>query len=115
MEEAAQVLEIETFIPMLLQNPELSESKSRLKRVVLIGDHNQLPPVVQNQSLQKHSHLDQSMFARFVRLGVPTIDLDLQGRCRPDLAALFNWRYKNLRNLPQVSTLPEYRLANAGF
>lgn len=64
MEEAAQILEIETFIPMLLQNPVLDaaaaasgvgEAKSALKRVVLIGDHNQLPPVVQNQALQKYT------------------------------------------------------------
>jgi superfamily I DNA and/or RNA helicase len=66
MEEAAQILEIETFIPMLLQNPVLDaaaaasgvgEAKSALKRVVLIGDHNQLPPVVQNQALQKYAFL----------------------------------------------------------
>lgn len=47
MEEAAQILEIETFIPMLLQNTEEKEG-SRLKRVILIGDHNQLPPIVKS-------------------------------------------------------------------
>ena len=41
MEEAAQVLEVETLIPMLLQNTEAVDG-SRLKRVVLIGDHFQL-------------------------------------------------------------------------
>ena len=46
----SQVLEVETFIPMLLQPSQ--EGKSRLKRVVLIGDHNQLPPVVQNMAIQ---------------------------------------------------------------
>jgi hypothetical protein len=35
MEESAQILEIETFIPMLLQKAE--DGHSRLKRVVLIG------------------------------------------------------------------------------
>lgn len=52
MEEAAQVLEIETFIPMLLQKSEDGSNgrTSRLKRVVLIGDHHQLPPVVKNVS-----------------------------------------------------------------
>eukprot|EP00664_Eupelagonemidae_sp_cell27_P010170 gene10170-1388_t len=44
MEESAQVLEVEALIAMLLQQPG-DMGESRLKRVVLIGDHNQLPPV----------------------------------------------------------------------
>lgn len=94
MEETAQILEVETFIPMLLQNPDPVSGKSRLKRVVLVGDHHQLPPVVQNMVFSKYSHLDQSMFLRFVRLGIPTIDLNMQGRMRPELSALWSWRYK---------------------
>ncbi|KAF3962916.1 hypothetical protein CMV_012634 [Castanea mollissima] len=37
MEESAQILEIETFIPMLLQRQE--DGYARLKRCILIGDH----------------------------------------------------------------------------
>lgn len=114
MEEAGQILEIETFIPLMLQKPDLDEAKSRLKRVVLLGDHNQLPPVVKNQSLQKYARLDQSLFARLVRLGVPTIDLNAQGRSRPSLAALFTWRYKQLGSLSHTAAGP-YVKANAGF
>ena len=134
MEESAQILEIETFIPMLLQNTEEKEG-SRLKRVILIGDHNQLPPIVKSITLpiflllpfqfifdqksdmafQKYSHLDQSLFARFVRLGVPTIDLDMQGRARSSIAELYNWRYKSLGNLPNTLKEPEFLNANAGF
>ena len=33
---------------MVLQNPDPATGRSRLKRVVLIGDHHQLPPVVKN-------------------------------------------------------------------
>lgn len=51
---------------------------ARLKRVVLIGDHHQLPPVVKNMAFQKFSHLDQSLFTRFVRLGTPYIQLNAQ-------------------------------------
>ena len=35
----------------LLQQPE--RGVSRLKRVVLIGDHHQLPPVIKNHAIQK--------------------------------------------------------------
>lgn len=53
--------------------------------------------------------------ARFVRLGVDTVQLDKQGRARPALAALYSWRYKNLGNLDLVQTNPMYQLANAGL
>jgi intron-binding protein aquarius len=36
MEEAAQILEIETLIPILLQNTDSVEGRSRLKRIVLL-------------------------------------------------------------------------------
>lgn len=93
VEEAAQMMEIEAFIPLLLQRGEADEgrsmSASRLKRVCLIGDHHQLPPVIKNMSFAKYSNLDQSMFARLIRLGVPYIQLDRQGRARPEIAALY--------------------------
>lgn len=115
MEEAAQILEIETFIPLVLQEKSSDlDSAHELKRVVLIGDHNQLPPVVRNMAFQRYAHLDQSLFARFVRLGVPTIMLDAQGRSRPSLAALFNWRYPSLGDLPVVLHEPQFLQANAG-
>lgn len=53
MEEAAQVLEVETVIPMLLQPASEVVGSGRLQRVILIGDHHQLPPVVKNMALQK--------------------------------------------------------------
>ena len=69
---------------------------ARLKRVILIGDHHQLPPVVKNMAFQKHSHLDQSLFTRFVRLGMPYLQLNAQVSpskprlCR-DLMAAILW------------------------
>merc|ERR1719398_612100 len=113
MEESAQILEVETFIPMLLQNAE--RGVSRLKRVMLIGDHHQLPPVVKNRAFQKYGHLDQSLYARFVRLKTPTVDLNLQGRARPDIAKLYSWRYKDLGNLPRVLQDDRYKHANLGL
>ncbi|XP_066599155.1 RNA helicase aquarius [Prorops nasuta] len=113
MEESAQILEIETFIPLLLQNPQ--DGYNRLKRWIMIGDHHQLPPVIKNMAFQKYSNMEQSLFARFVRLGVPTVDLDGQGRARPSICNLYNWRYKKLGNLRHVENSPEYLVGNAGF
>ncbi|CAG0914886.1 unnamed protein product [Notodromas monacha] len=113
MEESAQILEIETFIPLLLQNP--IDGHNRLKRWIMIGDHHQLPPVIKNMAFQRYSNMEQSLFSRFVRLGVPTVDLDAQGRARPSICSLYNWRYKKLDNLPHVHSSPEYLVANAGF
>ena len=113
LEEAGQVLELESFIPMLLQvgkrsNGDVQSVSSvegcRLKRVILLGDHNQLPPITQSVSLARVTNFDQSLFARLIRLGVPHIQLDAQGRCRPSLASLFAWRYPGLSNLPCVTT-----------
>ncbi|RVW89793.1 Intron-binding protein aquarius [Vitis vinifera] len=105
MEESAQILEIETFIPMLLQRQE--DGYARLKRCILIGDHHQLPPVVKNMAFQKYSHMDQSLFTRFVRLGIPYIELNAQGRARPSIAQLYNWRYRELGDLPYVKEAGE--------
>merc|ERR1719264_2112239 len=113
MEESAQILEIETFIPLLLQTPE--DGVNRLKRWIMIGDHHQLPPVVKNMAFEKFSNMEQSLFTRFVRLGVPTIDLDAQGRSRPSICSLYNWRYKALGNLPHVLNHRDYQTANPGF
>nr|POE63774.1 intron-binding protein aquarius [Quercus suber] len=64
MEESAQILEIETFIPMLLQRQE--DGYARLKRCILIGDHHQLPPVVKNMAFQKYSHMDQWLIEQII-------------------------------------------------
>lgn len=79
----------ESSVP--LQNPE--NGHNRLKRWIMIGDHHQLPPVIKNMAFQKFSNMEQSLFTRFVRLGVPTVDLDAQGRARPRLAYLHWVKY----------------------
>lgn len=112
VEEAAQILEVETFIPLLLQDSQAG--MNRLKRVILIGDHHQLPPVVKNTAFQQYGNMEQSMFTRFARLGVPALQLDRQGRARPSLAKLYNWRYGNLQDLEKVKS-DSYTKANAGF
>ena len=113
MEEAAQITEIENFIPFALQRPR--DGDLPLQRIVLCGDHLQNSPIVQNLAFRQYANLEQSLFQRLVRLGVPAIHLDRQGRARPSLAALYKWRYERLDDLPSVLQGPEYRRANAGF
>lgn len=114
MEEAAQITEIENFIPLALQKPD-EKGRLPLKRVILCGDHLQNSPIVQNLAFRQYANLEQSLFLRLVRLGVPAIMLDKQGRARSSLAELYKWRYTNLGDLPIVSTSAEYTRANAGF
>ncbi|KAL9586971.1 MAG: hypothetical protein Q9212_000573 [Teloschistes hypoglaucus] len=113
MEEAAQITEIENFIPLALQNPK--DGQLPLQRVVLCGDHLQNSPIVQNLAFRQFANLEQSLFLRFVRLGVPTITLDYQGRARASIAELYKWRYPTVKNLPTVLTDAQYLRANAGF
>ena len=110
MEEAAQITEIESFIPLTLQRPKNDDNP--LQRIVLIGDHHQNPPVIQNAALKQ---MEQSLFTRLVRLGVPAIQLNAQGRSRPTIANLYRWRYNSLSDLPIVLQDEKYTLANAGF
>ncbi|KAI0024915.1 P-loop containing nucleoside triphosphate hydrolase protein [Xylariomycetidae sp. FL0641] len=113
MEEAAQITEIENFIPLAMQKPK--DGQMALQRVVLCGDHYQNSPVIQSLAFRHYANLEQSLFSRFVRLGIPVITLDQQGRARPSIAALYQWRYPNLGNLAHVESLKEFQTANAGF
>ena len=113
MEEAAQVTEIESFIPSALQN--MKNGELPLKRMVLCGDHLQNSPIIQNLAFRQYAHFEQSLFLRLVRLGVPVITLDQQGRCRQSIAELFRWRYKQLGDLPVVESVEEFKKANSGF
>ncbi|KAJ5309076.1 hypothetical protein N7508_004455 [Penicillium antarcticum] len=112
MEEAAQITEVESFIPNALQN--MKNGELPLRRVVLCGDHYQNSPVIQNMAFRQYAHFEQSLFLRLARLGVPVINLDKQGRARSSIAELFRWRYKELGDLPVVEA-GEYQQANAGF
>ncbi|CEJ03230.1 hypothetical protein RMCBS344292_17218 [Rhizopus microsporus] len=68
--DADQVLEIENYITLLLQ-----ENESNLERIVLMGEDKQIS-VVDDTVFNKYGNLSQSMFRRFIRLGVPVIRLD---------------------------------------
>ncbi|KAK2863709.1 hypothetical protein FQN49_004072 [Arthroderma sp. PD_2] len=113
MEEAAQITEIESVIPCMMQKTK--NGIFPLKRIVLCGDHLQNSPIIQNIAFRQYANFEQTLFLRLVRLGVPTINLDQQGRARASIAELFKWRYEKLGNLPTVENQEEFKLANAGF
>ncbi|KAI9915112.1 hypothetical protein PsorP6_007511 [Peronosclerospora sorghi] len=131
MEEAAQISELDSFVPLLLACSKKSDliedddnTCSGLKRLVLMGDTKQLPPVVKSLALKHYAHYDQSLFARLLRLGVPHIVLDRQGRSRSKLADIFRWRYDDLisdekenalGDLSCVNMQPKFQASNPGF
>ncbi|KAI3949344.1 hypothetical protein MKW98_023281 [Papaver atlanticum] len=72
----AQILDFETSISMLLQSCE-------------------------EHGFPEYSHVDHSLFARFVRHGIPYIELNAEGRARP--------------NTCQLCESKQFSTANAGF
>ena len=106
IEEANQLLEVESIVPLLLQ-----KNKS-LKKLILIGDYNQLGPVLNFQSLTKASNFDMSFYKRMIRLNSDFIKLNFQGRSRSEIADLYRWCYPDLKdlNLDQV-----FHQDNMGF
>ena len=117
MEESAQILEIESLIPLTMQG-----NFSSLKRFVMLGDPNQLPPIIQSSVVKSNSNLDMSMFTRFIRNNNPFITLNAQGRSRSEIVDLFRWRYKDLSDLEIVNKFEEtnphfkytYQFVNVG-
>lgn len=119
MEEAGQILEIETAIPLLLQSSTNSlddeNTGNQVKRVILLGDHAQLPPIVKGLAFQNYGNMECSMFDRLIQLDVQTITLDRQGRARPKIADLYRMRYPTLQDLPKVQESEEYLSSNTGL
>ena len=113
-EESAQIMEIESFIPLTLQNSRFAGKLPRLKRVIMLGDDNQLPPIIKNTNYQKLSNLEQSLFTRLLRLNTPHVKLTHQGRCRQNILELFQWKYEKLMSMPAVFN-GEYDMMNCGF
>ena len=115
MEEASQMLEIEGFIPMTLQPLDIDTGISHLERVIMIGDHRQVAPAVRNAALDKYANLEQSLFSRLIRLGVPSIQLDVQAQVRSSIANLYRWAYPQLKDSKSVSAEKPFSEANPGF
>lgn len=76
IDESTQSAEPECMIPLVLG----------CKQVVLVGDHQQLGPVIMNKKAAK-AGLNQSLFERLVILGCSPIRLNVQYRMHPCLSA----------------------------
>ena len=79
VEEAGEILEPHTLTAMT----------SETKQLILIGDHKQLRPKVNNYELTIEKgegyNLNMSLFERLVLAGVPHTTLNLQHRMRPEI------------------------------
>lgn len=75
VDEATQACEPECLIPLVLG----------AKQVVLVGDHQQLGPVIMNKKAAK-AGLSQSLFERLILLGLRPIRLQVQYRMHPCLS-----------------------------
>jgi regulator of nonsense transcripts 1 len=75
IDESTQSAEPECMIPLVLG----------CKQVVLVGDHQQLGPVIMNKKAAK-AGLNQSLFERLVILGESPIRLQMQYRMHPCLS-----------------------------
>jgi len=96
VEEAAEVLE-SNFIATL---------QPTLEHIILIGDHKQLRPNLEEHHLKRNNNFDVSIFERLVNNLAPLVVLGQQNRMRPEFAELLRVAgiYPHLKDSPRVST-----------
>nr|GAT60754.1 predicted protein [Mycena chlorophos] len=85
-----------------------------IKQVILIGDHKQLRPKVNNYELTVEKgrgyELNRSMFERLVLEGYPHRTLEKQHRMRPEISAFIReLTYPGLIDAPSTSNRPNLR------
>lgn len=109
-EEAGEVLEAHMLTSLL----------PSVEHIILIGDHQQLRPQIQNYALSRESNvgqqysLDISLFERLVQLDddsggrIPFCTLETQRRMHPSIAQLVrDTLYPRLQDAPSVGDYPE--------
>ena len=101
VEEAGEILESHT----------LTSLNTNTKQLILIGDHLQLRPKVNNYALTVEKgngyNLNQSLFERLVRAGVPHSTLQKQHRMCPEISSLVrHLTYPDLLDAPSTLNRP---------
>lgn len=100
VEEAAEILE--SHLVAIL--PE------KTKQIILIGDHKQLSPCINNYVLEKSFNFGVSLFERLVNNGMPYVTLNVQHRMKPSfLELLVPHIYDNITSSPKVNDLESIR------
>lgn len=103
MDEAAQATELSAIVPILLRGS---------ARLVLVGDHCQLPPTIQSLEAETRG-LSVSLYSRFVGQGVEPFFLNTQYRSHPKIAEFSANAFYG--GLLQSGVDPEKRPAPKGF
>jgi hypothetical protein len=104
VEEAGEILESHILTAMT----------PNIKQLILIGDHKQLRPKVNNFALRVEKgdgyNLDQSLFERLVLAGVSHTTLNRQHRMRPEISTLVrNLTYPELEDAANTKKRPRLR------
>ncbi|KAF2205315.1 P-loop containing nucleoside triphosphate hydrolase protein [Delitschia confertaspora ATCC 74209] len=98
----------------ILESHILTALTRKTQQLILIGDHKQLRPKVNDYALTVEKgegyNLNQSMFERLVLSGVPHTTLHQQHRMRPEISALVRQlTYPELRDAPKTQNRPALR------
>ena len=98
----------------ILESHILTALGAETKQLVLIGDHKQLRPKINNYKLQVEKgegfDLDRSLFERLVLKGFPHRTLSEQHRMRPEISALIrHLTYPDLIDAPKTKERPNLR------
>ena len=100
VEEAAEILE--AHLVAILPR--------KIEQMILIGDHKQLPPLVNNFTLERNFNLGVSLFERLVNNGLPYETLNIQHRMKDQfLKLLVPHIYHNIVSSPSVFNLKAIR------
>ncbi|KAK8151607.1 P-loop containing nucleoside triphosphate hydrolase protein [Phyllosticta citribraziliensis] len=104
VEEAGEILESHVLTAMT----------PATKHLILIGDHKQLRPKVNNFALTVERgdgyDLNRSLFERLILAGFPHTTLSSQHRMHPEISKLVrHLTYPNLRDAPRTSNRPPLR------
>lgn len=110
VEEAGEVLEAHVLSALSQESPNSNETK----HLILIGDHLQLRPKVENYRLTTVSglgyDLDCSLFERLIKHKFPSTMLEQQHRMRPEISDFVrNQTYPTLKDHSKVFDYPRVR------
>lgn len=110
VEEAGEVLESHVLASL----SEETEYTKATKHLILIGDHKQLRPKVEDYKLTTVSangyNLDCSLFERLVTSNLPCVSLNVQHRMRPKIADIIRLQtYKSLEDHASVTSFPDVK------